>query len=155
MSFHAQPLSVARGPQVLEGVMTLTAGKTDFLPDGSYVTTRWFSIMMVPLLPIRSYRVLESRHMPRGAFKACIDVGLHLRQVVSVYLFMAFCLGWIALVPLAAGEYLLDKPIWVFLVALAASLWVPAVFLRGVRRRARRRSRLHEFNEPQAYRARA
>ena len=135
--------------------MTLAAGKIDFLPDGSYVTTQWFSIMMIPLLPVRSYRVLEGRHLPRGCFRTCLDVGLHLRQIVNVYLFMAFCWAWAALATLTIGEYLLDKPIWVLLGALGLSLWAPTVFLRAVRRRARRRSRLQEFPKPQAYRARA
>ena len=119
--------------------MTVTVGKTDFLPDDSYVTTRWFSIMMVPLLPIRSYRVVEGRNLPSSCFRACLDVGLHIRQVLNFYLFTAFPVGWLALVPFTLGEYLLDKPIWVFLGALALSLWVPTVLLRTVRRRARRR----------------
>ena len=155
MTLQSQLPSSSRGPRVLNGLVTITAGKTDFLPDGSYVTTQWFSIMMVPLLPIRSYRVLQGNHLPRGCFRACLDVGLHLRQVFSVYLFMALCLAWTALMLLGMGEYLLDKPIWVFLGAVGLSLWTPAVFLRAVRRRARRRSRSQELHEPQIYRARA
>ena len=136
----------------MNGLVTVTAGKTDFLPDGSYVTTQWFSIMMVPLIPIRSYRVLEGG---RGCFRACLDVGLHPRQILNVYLFMAVCFAWLASVPLFVGEYLLDKPVWVLLGAIGLSLWTPAVFLRSVRRRSRRLSRSQEIHEPQAYRARA
>ncbi len=155
MSLQAQLSTSTRGPQALDGLVTVTAGKAGFLPDGSYVTTRWFSIMMVPLLPIRSYRVLEGRNLPNGSFRACLDVGLQIRQILNVYLFMAFTVGWLALAPLTLGEYFLDKPIWLFLGALALSLWMPAVLLRTVRRRARRRSKLQEIHEPQAYRARA
>ena len=155
MSLQTKLSSSSRGPQALNGLVTLAVGKTDFLPDGSYVTTQWFSIMMLPLLPIRSYRVLEGGHVSRGCYRACLDVGLHLRQIVNVYLFMACCLAWAALAPLSIGEYLLDKPFWVFPAALGLSLWAPTVFLRAVRRRARRRSRLQEVHEPQAYRARA
>ena len=155
MSLRTKLSSSSRAPRVLNGLVTVTAGKIDFLPDGSHVTTQWFSIMMIPLLPIRSYRVLKGRHLPRGSYRACLDVGLHPRQVVNVYLFMALCWAWAALATLTIGEYLLDKPIWVLLGALGLSLWAPTVFLWAVRRRARRRSRLQEFPEPQAYRARA
>ncbi len=155
MTLQSQLSSSTRGPRVLNGLVTVTAGKTDFLPDGSYVTTQWFSIMMVPLLPLRSYRVLEGPYLSRGSFRACLDVGLHLRQIFSAYLFMACCLAWVALTLLTIGEYLLDGPIWVFLGAVGLSFWTPAVFLRAVRRRARQRSRLREIHEPQAYRARA
>lgn len=135
--------------------MTVVVGKTDFLPDGSYVTTRWLSLMMIPLLPLRSYRVLDAPRPARGSFRACLDVGLHPRQVCNVYLFMASCLAWATLAPLTVGEYLLDKPIWIFLGAIGLSLWTPSVFLRAVRRRARQRGRLGEIHEQQAYRARA
>lgn len=36
---------------------TTLYGKKDVKPDGSYVTTKWFVIMMLPIVPIGTYRV--------------------------------------------------------------------------------------------------
>lgn len=140
----------------LEGFFFTTLGQTDFRSDGSYVTTQWLSVLMVPLVPRASFRVLEARHFPKGAYKACEQVPLCFRQVFSVYLFAACWAAWALFIPLVTSEFLLDKPIWLFLASIMLMLWVPIAICRAARRRRRRKSRLNEALESQIlYRARA
>ncbi len=139
----------------LEGFFSTTLGQTDFRSDGSYVTTQWLSVLMVPLVPRASFRVLEFRHLPKGPYKACEEVPLCFRQVFSVYLLAALCAAWALFIPLVTSEFLLDKPIWLFLATIMLALWVPIAICRAARRRRRGRSRLNEALESQIYRARA
>ncbi len=143
------------GPRALEGLFSTTLGQTGFRSDGSYVTTQWLSVLMVPLVPRASFRVLESRPFPKGAYKACEEVPLCFRQVFSVYLFAAFCTAWALLIPFVTSEFLLDKPVWLFLATIMAMLWVPIAICRATRRRRRGKSRLNEALESQIYRARS
>ena len=155
MNSAALQRSRKRGARALEGLLCTTLGQTDFRSDGSYVTTQWFSVLMVPLIPRASFRVLESRDLVKGKYQACHEVPLCLRQVFSVYLFAAFCVGWALLISFVASEFLLDKPIWVFLASIMLMLWVPVAISRALRRRRRRRTRLNEAFQSQTYRARA
>lgn len=143
-------------PRVLEGFLFTTLGQTDLRSDGSYVTTQWLSVLMVPLVPIASFRVLESRRLPKGPYKACEAVPLCFRQILSVYLFAAFWAAWALFIPLVTSEFLLDKPIWLFLASIMLMLSVPIAICGASRRRRRKRSRLSEALETQlTYRARA
>jgi hypothetical protein len=45
-------------PQSFNGIGTRFYGKRDRGPDGSYVTTTWFTFLYLPILPLRSLRVL-------------------------------------------------------------------------------------------------
>ena len=140
----------------LEGFFSTTLGQTDFRSDGSYVTTQWLSVLMVPLVPRASFRVLEFRHVPRGPYKACEEVPLCFRQIFSVYLFAALWAAWALFISLVASEFLLDKPIWLFLASILLMLWVPIAICTASRRRRRGRSKLNEALESQIiYRARA
>lgn len=135
--------------------MTTVFGETDFRSDGSYVTTQWFSIFMIPVVPLRSFRVLKSRH-PLGGYRSCEETRLNLKQVASVYCYVAFCLSWLFCVPFLASEYLLDKPVWFFLGGLIAMITVPAIAPKLIRYRAKRRiRRVHQYHAPDVYRARA
>ena len=156
MNSTAVHRSNIESPRALEGFLSTTLGQTDFRSDGSYVTTQWLSVLMVPLVPRASFRVLEFRHLPKGAYKACEEVPLCFRQVFSVCLFAAFCAAWALFIPFVTTEFLLDKPIWLFLATILLMLWVPIAICRATRRRRRRKSRLNEALESQMlYRARA
>jgi hypothetical protein len=41
------------------GCGTTLYGKRDFASDGSYLTTKWITIFLVPIIPIRSLRVKD------------------------------------------------------------------------------------------------
>ena len=148
--------SNVESPRALDGFLSTTLGQTGFRSDGSYVTTQWLSVLMVPLVPRASFRVLEFRHLPKGTYKACEKVPLCFRQVISVYFFAAFWAAWALCIPLVTSEFLLDKPVWLFLASILLMLWVPIAVCRASRRRRRKKSRLNEALESQMlYRARA
>jgi hypothetical protein len=153
-STAVQRSSITR-PKSLEGLFSTVLGRTDYRSDGSYVTTQWLSALMVPMVPKASFRVRESKNLPKGTFHTCEEVRLCLRQVLTVYSFSAFCVMWALLIPFVASEYLLDKPIWLFLTSIMLMLWVPLAIRKAVRRRRRRLSRLNEAFESLTYRARA
>ncbi len=140
----------------LEGFFSTTLGQTDFRSDGSYVTTQWLSVLMAPLIPVASYRVLGSRHLPRGPYRACEPVPLCFRQVFSVYFFAALWAVWASFIPFVTGAFLMEQPLWLFLLTIMLMLWVPIAICRAARRRRRKRSRLSEAVASQmTYRARA
>src|SRR5262249_25467272 len=41
------------------GIGTMFHGCSDVRPDGSYVATKWFAIIYLPLVPLRSVRMIE------------------------------------------------------------------------------------------------
>lgn len=45
-------------PYTLNGIGTKFYGHRDEASDGSYVTTEWFTFVYIPLIPMRSFRVL-------------------------------------------------------------------------------------------------
>lgn len=47
-------------PFTFNGIGTKLYGARDFGPDGSYVTTEWFTIFYVPIFPIKSIRKLPT-----------------------------------------------------------------------------------------------
>ena len=44
-------------PSNVNGIGTTYFGASDRQPDGSFVTTEWFILFSVPLIPLRSLRV--------------------------------------------------------------------------------------------------
>src|SRR5581483_4302989 len=44
-------------PFTFNGLGTKLYGARDFYPDGSYVTTEWFVIAYVPIVPLKSMRI--------------------------------------------------------------------------------------------------
>ena len=47
-------------PGAICGCGTAYYGKRDFACDGSYLTTEWVTVFLVPLIPIRSMRVRDT-----------------------------------------------------------------------------------------------
>jgi hypothetical protein len=45
-------------PHSVNGIGTRFYGKRDRAPEGSYVTTMWVTFLYLPILPLRSLRVL-------------------------------------------------------------------------------------------------
>ena len=62
----------------LDGIVTAAWGKTDFLPDGSYVTTQWLALFMIPIIPLASFRVIKSKRYPEHA-RVCEKTSLNLQ----------------------------------------------------------------------------
>ena len=75
---------------------------TRWLPDGTYITTRWFVFLFVPIVPLGSVRVLEASHISGSAIlsgqslkvqKIPLDKEMVLRAYAWVLgAFLAICL---------------------------------------------------------------
>jgi hypothetical protein len=140
-------------PTLFQGFGTTFLGKRDFWPDGSYVTTEWFVVCLVPVFPLKGLRLKESpRYSTTGyplfSFSrdyAVMDEGPpHLRQVLSVYTFSVCYVAW----SVGASFLLFDIVPWVLsgrgrfvgypAVAVIVGLpWIVPWFLRERARRWR------------------
>lgn len=77
----------------INGIGTTLYGKGDFnLQDGSYVATKWFIFLLLPIFPIGSYRVWRGRTdatvlLPgaKTEYKV-VRVKLNWKQVLKTYL---------------------------------------------------------------------
>ena len=77
------------------GIGALNYGKRDFRPDGSYVTTLWFVLAYLPIVPIHSKRIVPTGKVEYYALRprrTCIlqeKTKPNRTQVLSVYLWFA------------------------------------------------------------------
>jgi lipopolysaccharide export LptBFGC system permease protein LptF len=85
-------------PHNVNGIGTTYYGASDRQPDGSFVTTEWFILFSVPLIPLRSVRVrYRGESSRRGSTTKHYDIidkaPLDSKHVLHAY-------AW-ALIPLA------------------------------------------------------
>lgn len=78
-------------PYTFNRIGTKYHGKRDFGEDGSFVTTEWFVIIDIPIIPLGSFRVLPTGRSMDLFFIKSRDyrvqrVPLNWRQVINVYL---------------------------------------------------------------------
>jgi hypothetical protein len=72
------------------GIGTTIYGHADKRADGSYIATKWFTIFMLPIYPLASFRIYA--HRPAAAFSygaathRSQTVPLHEKQVASTYI---------------------------------------------------------------------
>ena len=85
------------------GIGTKFYGATDYASDGSYVTTNWFVIFYLPIIPIESLRVIEEDSTNYIIYNSqqykAIKVKLHKKQVIKTY---SWTYGIIGLIVLSA-----------------------------------------------------
>jgi hypothetical protein len=67
------PLEVA--PTSINGMGSMFYGKSDVRQDGSYLTTEWFTILYLPVVPLRSFRVLPLSRP--STLRRIINASLH------------------------------------------------------------------------------
>lgn len=89
------------------GIGTTFYGKRDFRADGSFITTEWVSLIYFPILPLRSLRLRSQSSAMSGSL---IGIGVeenyevyqrtspNLKQVIYVYGYALFSVGWIAFI---------------------------------------------------------
>ncbi len=76
----------------LNGVGTTLYGKREIEPDGSYIATKWFIFLLLPIFPIGSYRVWRGKtkatfFLPGAKTEyRMIKVQLSWKQIVNTYL---------------------------------------------------------------------
>ncbi len=80
-----------KGAGSLNGIGTTLYGKRDVDPDGSYIATKWFIFLLLPIIPISSYRVLPKS--PKMNFLTRVTnyskfekVQFNKKQVINTYL---------------------------------------------------------------------
>ncbi|MBN8420453.1 MAG: hypothetical protein J0L73_16155 [Verrucomicrobia bacterium] len=137
-------------PASFNGIGTAYYGECDFRADGSYVTTEWVSLFYLPLVPLRSVRLIRQRKkdVDSVAFgsKSVILVErlpLHWRQVAKIYGFIGLCVAYVAALvhfpPMLGWSWDSIPP------KLAAFIWLPLLSLPYVlplslRRRERQKA---------------
>jgi hypothetical protein len=106
----------------INGFGTTFYGRRLRRPDGSYVTTKWFILAFLPILPLESARLKDSRRgFSRQEYEALEDIGLDWVQVLNTYVYVYL------LFPLSLYWLLVKRPEapaalpWV--LALAFSFW--------------------------------
>jgi hypothetical protein len=138
------------GASSIKGIGTTYIGECDYRDDGSYVTTKWFIFLGLPVFPICSHRVIPvvegdaiiPLFYQSEAYAHLDTTRPHLAQVLRTYLFVVFViLVWVPLM-FFASRRVQDGPysIYLILFALAAFL-LPTLIPLGLRFRARRRPR--------------
>lgn len=88
-------------PITFKGCGTKYYGEADRRPDGSFVTTNWFVLGYVPLIPLGTVRVRRDHENDMNIFIASADgyllleeLPLSWRQVLHTYAFALACLAW-------------------------------------------------------------
>ena len=76
------------------GIGTMVYGERDYWPDGSFITTEWFVVGWVPLLPVISKRIGYTRSSDYATYDASgywvyRNLPLSRKQVLFTY-------GWFA-----------------------------------------------------------
>jgi hypothetical protein len=83
------------------GIGTKLYGSTDNSSDGSYVTTKWFVFVYLPVVPLESYRVVKEKSTTLVVYSTqkykTINVPLHKKQVARTYLLVYGMIGIIVL----------------------------------------------------------
>ena len=71
------------------GIGTTIYGKRDINPeDGSYVVTKWFTLIYFPIIPLGSYRVIKTKKNFLAGFPEyqMSHAPLNAKQIVLTYL---------------------------------------------------------------------
>jgi hypothetical protein len=91
IAYRNPAFGFGEGAGSLNGIGTTFYGKREVGPDGSYVATKWFIFLLLPIIPIGSYRVLPN--VPKINFLTQITsysrfekVPLNKKQVIYTYL---------------------------------------------------------------------
>lgn len=132
-------------PVNINGIGTAFYGEADLAPDHSFITTEWIIFLLIPLVPLRSFRVVRDRAQSTYAVVATVEgyriverVPLYKRQVLHTYLFILASFVWWALLMWGMSSTLtVDNPKhWMVMIAILALLGpLPFFVLWHMRRR--------------------
>ena len=86
---YRDPLSFS-----FHGFGTDICGKRDFKADGSFVTTKWIILFLIPFVPLKSFRIVpinEARHrfsfLTPKQYQIIDEFSPNLRQVAFTYIY--------------------------------------------------------------------
>ena len=97
-------------PGTIIGIGMIFYGESRHRPDGSYLTTKWFSIFYVPIFQLKSYRVMRNPeedvnllfYMQEGLI-GYEQTGICWKQVLETYGFFLLCVLWWGIHGIAAS----------------------------------------------------
>jgi len=125
----------------LNGIGTTFYGQRDFREDGTYITTEWFAVCHVPIIPLRSLRV---RFQGPGEPRWYLGLGSsdnyavyeksfpHWKQVLYTYGYVAFVIAWVYFIgstALSLFPRALDTVSSVSMVFIACMIPVPTPWI--------------------------
>ena len=143
-----------------QGIGTRLYGQREFEADGSYITTKWFVFLYVPIIPLRSFRVIDQGAGDYNVMLPPVVMGSSVRyavlnetspnasQVISVYGFVLLCAAWFAalmwfmrvMMDSLLPKYFADRPLafTAIIVAGWATFIIPVLLPRILRFHAKR-----------------
>ncbi len=138
-------------PYTFNGIGTKYYGKREFEPDESYVTTEWITLLYVPLLPIRSLRVIrnpaaDTSHAMGGSegYFLLNKTWPNPIQVISTYAFLGLVACWLYFIKNIILGPVLKQGVFIWGVVSVLLLLVPFLFLNLYRRFTQRHQPLAE-----------
>jgi hypothetical protein len=124
-------------PFTFNGIGTTFYGARDFALDGSYTTTEWFTLLYIPIIPLRSLRIRSLDSGKNFVVYSSEQYAVYsksrpnLKQVLFIY---GWCAAIVACIPLASVPGIREVPL-LPLIAVVAVAFLPWI----IRRRARKR----------------
>ena len=124
------------------GTGTTVIGRTDFRPNGSHITTAWFTFLLIPVVPIQSLRITS---LDSKSLRIHETLPLNYKQIVYTYLYTVFCIGWLySLLRICYCLGLSSRPIlppWATVIVFIVGILPPAFLPYLLRLIAEKRSR--------------
>lgn len=133
-------------PHSINGIGTRYYGESGHRADSSYVTTEWFAIFLIPIIPLRSFRVIRQTANDRAtifghsaSYQILERLPMAWVQVLKTYLFFVICLGWWIACVWVKNKFLADwhptqAQQWMLLIFVAP---IPFYVLGLCRRRSK------------------
>lgn len=126
-------------PSNINGFGTKYYGQRDFRSDGSYVTTNFFCLGFLPVVPLHSVRVIpdsKNSAMPfsKNYYAILEKRWPHPLQVLSIYLWAAAAAGMGILFFWKIEPLLKERGLWIaqgWLEAFLCGVWVAVPILAG------------------------
>ncbi|HEX3625578.1 MAG TPA: hypothetical protein VH280_09140 [Verrucomicrobiae bacterium] len=142
------------------GIGTTFYGQRDFRVDGSYITTEWVVIMLIPIVPLRSLRV---RYQGPAEQRISIGIGSaesyavlektipNWRQVLCVYSYTAFVIAWMVAVACCYGYFFQSTDMTLSVILIFVSFTLPALLPIGMRVLAKTQAAQSQRRLPQQF----
>jgi len=118
-------------PSHVNGIGTIYYGASDRQPDRSFVTTEWFTLLYVPLIPLHSWRVRyrgETRQGTRttNLYDIVAQVPLHRRHILEAYAWLFIPLALIISIASLGSSLPPDAVATIFMggVFVGIAFWV-------------------------------
>jgi hypothetical protein len=143
-----------------QGIGTRFYGQREFEPDGSYITTKWFVFLYVPIIPLRSLRVIDQGAGDYKVMLPPVVMGSSVRyavlqetspnppQVLSIYGFVLLCAAWFVglmwfmrvMMDSLLPKYFSERPLafTAIIVTVWATFIIPVLLPRILRSHAKR-----------------